>query len=112
MSQLDFIFEAAPGAARRNDPDTSKAAAEAVAPRSGTQRRRVLDALVRFHRQGMTDAELATFLAMHPGSAAKRRGELADVGLVEDCGERRLTPHGCNAIVWKPTAEGHAAVGE
>ena len=112
MSQLDFIFDAAPGAVRASDPATSKAAAESVAPRSGTQRYRVLNALVRFHRQGMTDAELATFLAMHPGSAAKRRGELADVGLVEDSGERRETPHGCMAIVWKPTAAGFSAVGE
>lgn len=90
-----------PPAYRRTDPATSRQAAKYVEPAAQTQQARVLDAHRRMWRNGMTDAELAAYLAMHPGSAAKRRGELTAAGMIVDSGLRRPTPSGCAATVWR-----------
>lgn len=85
---------------------TSNDAARRALPRSGTQRRTVLDAIAdaaaRGHH-GATDVELARHLTMSPNSVRPRRGELVELRLVEDSGRRR-SHHGADHIVWAPTA--------
>ena len=86
--------------ARTNDPDTSKWAAQATSSRSGGQRLRVWTALNQLGTA--TDFELADHIGILRSSAAKRRQELAEAGLVVDTGRRRQTDTGTMAIVWCP----------
>jgi hypothetical protein len=85
---------------------TSAAAAVKAFPRSGTQRRRILDALAEALPKaggGATDPELCRHLALSPNSVRPRRGELVEMGLVEDSGRTR--DHlGNGHTVWRPTA--------
>lgn len=85
--------------ARSTDPVTSHLAAEASPGRS-QHRARVL-AAHRANAEGLADFELVALLpGLHPGSIAKRRKDLVDVGLIVATAETRLTPHGRSAIVW------------
>lgn len=77
--------------------DTSRAAALANLPRSGTQREAVLDCLAE---SAQTDEEVSRKLKMVKSSAGTRRGELVEGGWVEDTGLRRKTRLGNMAIVW------------
>jgi hypothetical protein len=87
------------GQYHRNGHDTEVAAAESVAPRSGTQRARVLE-LFRSGR-GWTDYELGEALHLFRWVAGTRRGELIRDGWpIEDSGDRRMTDTGTKAIVW------------
>lgn len=84
---------------------TSQQAAAQVLPRSGTQRRVVFDALVSAARGpsgGATDAELVKHLAMSGNTVRPRRGELVEMGLVEDSGLTRQHA-GTTHTVWRPT---------
>ena len=99
-----------PGYAHRDAPDTERAAAAAIAPRSGTQRAKVLLALDA--STGMTDDELAKATGLYLYSAAPRRKELADRKLVCDGGERRSTRRGHGAIVWVVTGHGHSVASQ
>jgi hypothetical protein len=88
----------------RQPAETSRAAALAVLPRSGTQRHLVL---VSLHLRSMTDDELVQI----PGTGTKagvRRQELVAGGWVEDSGDRRETRSGCDAIVWQLTERARA----
>ena len=85
---------------RRTDPDTSRQAAQLALLTARTLRERCYEALVT-HPAGLTDFELADLVGRQQTSAGKRRGELVTVGLVEDSGERRRTPSGASAIVWR-----------
>lgn len=85
---------------RRTDPDTSRLAANAASSRSPTQRTQVWQALLELGNA--TDYELSRHLSILRSSAAKRRQELTDVGLVEDTGLRRPTDTDSPAIVWRP----------
>ena len=91
---------------------TSQAAAMKLLPRSGTQRRRVLDALVDAHQRGYggaTDPEVARLLELGGNSVRPRRGELVEMGLVEDSG--RVRRHeGNDHAVWRPTGAALAAL--
>lgn len=93
-----------PWTARATDPDTSHAATPS------SDRVRADQALVlethEFHRGGLTDFELADLLGRQQTSLGKRRGELRDLGLIEDSGKRRNTPSGATAIVWRITDAG------
>lgn len=82
------------------DPDTSHAAAEDNAPRAPRHRDLALKTL-RDWPGGLTDFELADLTGLAQTSVGKRRGELRDLGLVEDSGKRRPSPSGSNAIVWR-----------
>jgi hypothetical protein len=85
---------------RATDPETSRAAAEDNAPRAPRHRDLALKVL-RAHPSGLTDFELAVMTGISQTSIGKRRGELRDIGVVEDSGVRRPSPSGSSAIVWR-----------
>ena len=87
-----------PGKARRDHPATSKAAALAVAPKAGTQRRRVLEAIAS---HPATDEELQARLAMSGNTERPRRVELVEGGWIRDSGARRPSMSGQESIVWE-----------
>ena len=93
--------------ARTNDRPTSKWAAEAASSRSGGQRMRVWTALNQLGTA--TDFEIADHLGILRTSAAKRRQELTEAGLVVDSGRRRQTDTGTMAIVWCPVYQAKEA---
>lgn len=87
--------------------DTTAKAAIAVLPRSGSQRRRVFDLLVR-HEAGMTDEEIQHYLLLGANSQRPRRKELCDAGLVTDSGRRVRNAGGQECIVWILSDSGRA----
>lgn len=96
-----------PGAVHRDDPPTSHQAALANAPRSGSQRGRLLLALAAAGEHGMTDygASIAARIA-RPHVAGTRRAELLRLGLVEEAGGTALTDTGSPALLWRLTEAG------
>lgn len=87
---------------RRDDHPTAIEASKI--PRQ-TDREKVLET----HRQfpgGLTDFELASVMGRQQTSIGKRRGELVRAGLIIGTTERRPSPSGSAAIVWKITPEG------
>lgn len=86
---------------RHDAKETSRLAALHVAPRSGSQRERVLVALRRAGKKGMTDDELSHELRLSPNSVRPRRLELVEGGWVYDSGVRRPSFYGNPAIVWR-----------
>jgi hypothetical protein len=93
------LFGPAPGIVGRHHPATSHLAAAEVEPRTGTQRRRVLDYLRLCGSYGATDAEIQSALHMSGNTERPRRIELVELGLVFDSGELRGS-HSRPAIVW------------
>lgn len=91
---------------RKGAHDTEEAAAASVTLRSGTQRRRVLQAIVDAVPDGVTDEEGQDRTGLHPNSYTARRLELTEAGYVADTGDRRRTRTGHLAIVWLPTLDG------
>lgn len=94
------------GALRRDPHDTEVDAAFAIVPASGSQRMRVLEAIVRQGEEGRTDDEIQTETGLSHQSESPRRWELVKGGWIEDSGLRRTTASGQPAIVWVLTAEG------
>lgn len=82
--------------------DTEVDSANAMRARARSQRERVL-ATLRAHPDGLTDDEGAELLGWDRDRLkfGKRRQELRMVQLVEDSGQRRDTPAGHPAIVWR-----------
>lgn len=97
---------------RRTDPDTSRQAAEDNAPRRTAQQERVLAALAFMGDEGATDAAVASHVGLPGNTIATRRRELETLGLVERTEERRRTPSGSTAIVFRVTDAGRALVEE
>jgi hypothetical protein len=105
--------------ARRTDPPTSKAAAEAIAPALGEQMRRVLWAVCEMERTGSLGAtahEIVMRLA-YTGNApqqsvvARRLTDLRDRGLVTDSGWTREGASARQLIAWCATEAGRQASG-
>lgn len=93
------------GGVRISDPETSWQAAYRDLHRRAGDRIRALE--VHFTRpNGLTDFELGDLMDRQQTSAGKRRGELRDIGLIEDGALRRAAPSGSLAIVWVITALG------
>lgn len=90
---------------------TSHKAARRALPRSGTQRRIILDALAAAYElgDGATDVELSVHLHMSPNSVRPRRGELVELWLVTDSGRVRKH-HGADHVVWTVTADAMSAL--
>jgi hypothetical protein len=63
----------------------------------------------RSHVDGLTDFELAALMSRQQTSVGKRRGELRDLGLIEDSNTARPAPSGALAIVWRLTEAGRLA---
>jgi hypothetical protein len=87
----------------REHPGTSFAAAERILGRTGSARRRVLEALALLAR---TDEELQTDLRMPANTQRPRRVELAAAGYIRDSQQRRATASGAKSIVWEATEAG------
>lgn len=93
---------ALPGGARRSDPGTSKRAARNVAPRTGSLRAVVLDALGR--RGAMCSGEIR-YVTGKDG-IWKRISELAGDGWIEKVGERVFADSKQEQIVYGLTEKG------
>lgn len=89
------LFDPRPGIVGATHPDTSHAAAVQVMPRTGTQRRRVLDYIAACGDHGATDLELQHALGLGGNSERPRRVELVTAELIADSGRRRR-----GHIVW------------
>jgi len=102
MNELS-LFDDQLGGVHRNDPLTSKAAALANFPRSGSQRRRVLRVIYAAGAAGLTAEEAADRTGMPSAasgnSAAKRMSELKQGGWIESSGRTRRTRMGEQAQV-------------
>jgi predicted ArsR family transcriptional regulator len=85
-----------PGYRRR---ETSKAAADAIAPRAVRLRDLVLAEIKK--RPGTAD-EIAERLRQTVLAVRPRTTELAKLGLIADAGIRRSNVSGRSAIVWRP----------
>jgi hypothetical protein len=100
------------GKARTAARVTSNRAAHAVLPRSGVQRRRVLDAVVQVARNpnivGLTDVQLAHATGLPANSVRPRRVELVDGGWLEPAQTTR-EHHGREHTVWVLTQKAVAA---
>ena len=88
---------------RVNDPDTCQEPSEF---RMSKGRLLALAAHVS-HPDGLTDFELADRTGKAQTSIGKRRGELAHAGLIVATTERRPSPSGSPAIVWRLTPLGY-----
>jgi len=79
---------------------TSDAAARSVAPRTPTQRQRVLAAILAAGTHGLTDDEGERQTGIRPQTYTPRRGELVKAGRVIATGRRRRTRRQFTATVW------------
>ncbi len=88
-------------------PQTSHLAAERFHLRSGTCRRRVLQALAG---RDLTDEEMQMLRAMSANTQRPRRIELCRAGFVEATENRRRSYAGCWSVVWTITDTGRRAL--
>ena len=85
---------------RHNAKETSRKAGQDALGRSGTQRRRIYDAVFLAGSQGLTADELGDKLGLPPQSVSARVNGLHADGHLADSGLRRKTKWGHDAIVW------------
>lgn len=97
--QADLFTDFYPNAPGFRRTDTSRAAAEAVKPKSATVRLMVLEAL---KLRPMTSVELARKLRLTFENTQPRTSELRAQGLIEDSGYRGPSRDPSKAaIVWR-----------
>lgn len=99
------------GALNSDPMDTSADAAFEVTPRTGTQRRSILDWVASQGDNGATDEEMQHRLGLRYSSECARRKELERGGWIEDSGRRRLTTSNSPAAVWVLTTKGRLEYG-
>lgn len=92
------LFAAAKPPAQAHS-ETSRQAAVAIAPTSGTLRAKVLAFIQTRGAAGATDEEIAQALGLNPSTARPRRIELVRGGFIEKRGTRK-TSSGRAADVW------------
>lgn len=80
--------------------DTSRAAANAIAPELGRLQRLAEEAITAAGAHGLTADELAEQLGVDRLSIRPRASELRRKGLICDSGRRRPNVNGKAAIVW------------
>lgn len=90
-------YPASPGCRRT---DTSRRAADEIAPAAGTIRAKVLATVRDAGPAGLTPDECAARLGLSILTVRPRFSELKLVGLVRDGGARRRNAGGRSAIVW------------
>lgn len=95
LFSIPATYPNAPGYARGRE--TSRAAAETVW--NPTDRQKTILAILKEHP--MTDHELSAFTLLPMAVIQPRRSDLTALGKVVDSGERRITPYGKKAVVWK-----------
>lgn len=96
----------APGRTRRDDHATSRAGAESVRWRSGSQKQKLLVVYGAADPDGLTDEEAAGRAGLHKGSWWKRAGECRQAGVIEPTGETREGEAGVPRIVCRITNKG------
>jgi hypothetical protein len=89
--------------ARRSDPQSSKRAAVAASVRAGTQRYRILDAILSAS-EGLTSEQAAQATGSPYVSVSTRCSELLQGGLIERSGKTRATSSGGQSDVLVATA--------
>lgn len=114
-SQESLLTDPTPGRVRRSNPSTSKRAARNISVKSGALKHRILRHLAAQGANGANDWEL--HVACDPGgrvhSAATRRGELEDLGMVRRTSITRPTDDLANeGLVHIITEKGLAALAE
>ena len=96
--QMVIDFDSPPARARRHDPDTAKAWADAQNTKglTGKYDRQIVEALHNRGRHGATSLELAEITGIDRVCVSPRLRPLARVGVVVDTDERRN-----GGVVWK-----------
>lgn len=94
-----------PAGLPHSGPDTSRAAAERMVAGASAQVARVFQFISKCGKEGATDHEIQSALAMTGDSERPRRWSLQKAGLIRDSGQRRKSPTGRLAIVWISTDE-------
>lgn len=89
-----------------SDPDTSLAAARAIAPHLGRLEALVLDHIRACGPVGTCDHEGQMALGLDDNTYRPRRWGLVRRGFIKDSGLRRNTPAGRKAVVWIGVAMG------
>lgn len=103
------IGENSVGGARSSDPSTSKDAAVDVFPRSGSQRRRIFEAIAAAGADGLTSEEVSEITGIpFARSSGPRISELKRGGWIETHGTREGSM-GAEQEVLVLTAKGQAA---
>lgn len=106
------VLEPTKGAVHRNDPETSRAAADRPDQIRG-QKLAVLRVLFEAGENGLTDYEASVAANLsRPHVAGNRRKDLQKIGFVEQTDKRRPTDTGCDAIVWRLTEKGRQTAEE
>lgn len=92
--------------ARRDDPDTSKAAAARVPHFQDAHHAKILGSIMA---QGPgTIYEIGDRVGLDHVQVARRMAELEELEVAEPTGETRLSPTGRQCRVWGPTKRGRA----
>lgn len=99
-SRLEDPGLPARGKARRDGSDTMRRAARLVMPRTGTQRRKVLEDIAFGADYGRTDEECQMRTGLDANTERPRRIELVEMGWICDSRLRRTTSSGSQAAVW------------
>jgi hypothetical protein len=93
--------------ARRNDPDTSHAAAADITLKLRELQCAVLRYAADQSKRGFTDLEMIAHFGTTSSTYRTRRSELVAKGLVHDTGERRAAGEGGRKhAVWATTLQG------
>jgi hypothetical protein len=99
------VRESREGRVVANPRSTSAKAARDIAPKVGSQRARILAAVVE--HGGLTDHELSERLELLDNSVRPRRSELIEGGYLQDSG--RVRQHrGSQWSIWEATESGYA----
>jgi len=102
----DLSYEGKP-AVGRNSPDTSRAAADMIAPKASSIRREILEEIILVYMLdrdlGLTCDQVERRLRRPHTTVSSAINWLRDNGWLIDSEWRRETPSGRAAIVWNPT---------
>lgn len=98
MHTPDLFGEATPPYQAHSE--TSRSAAERIAPRAHTMRGQVLAYLQACGANGATDEEMQLRMPMPANTQRPRRIELVANGFVRSNGQTRATRSGDHALVW------------
>lgn len=101
MTAQPSLFDVQTVGAPHNGTLTSFYAAQAAAPKAGTQKAVILDYIVEHGPK--TEDELEVGLGYLRSAICARVNSLVHDGLLRDSGERRLTRWNRAAVVWEST---------
>lgn len=99
MSTAD-LFREAPSVPYQAHSETSRRAAQRIAPVAGTKGAIVLQYLIDCGADGATDEEMQERIPMMPNTQRPRRVQLVRDYCIKDSGKVRRTRAGDWAIVW------------